>query len=137
MDALLYPKEGRRLVLCPDHENDLIVPNQLFAGQYYNRPTGQIFNQMGFEIFSYGVNPYYRPSTLAKLSFGATPLSTDRMASVAFMTQRAVKAIGWVKMYFLEAKMSPQQQRNEINFRHNFIVLPTEEAARGAIVSSN
>jgi hypothetical protein len=72
-----------------------------------------------------------------KKSYGAVPAATDRRASVAFCLERVGKAAGWVKMYYQEAKNDPLYQRNLVNFRHNAIVLPTREEARGAIVSDN
>jgi hypothetical protein len=51
--------------------------------------------------------------------------------------ERAAKAQGWTKMYYSEAAKDPAYQRNMMNFRHHFIVMPTREEARGAIVSDN
>ena len=50
---------------------------------------------------------------------------------------RAAKATGWTKMYWSQANTDPLYQRNLLNFRNNFIVLPTYEEGRGAIVSDN
>lgn len=136
-DKLQIPAVGRRLVLCADHLNDLIedTTNQYFKDQYYNRDSGKVYSQLGFEIYDYIANPYYRPSTGAKLSFGATPLATDFQASVMYSLARVVKATGWVKMYFTPAEIDTEYQQNRVNFRHNFIAMPTKEEARGAIVS--
>lgn len=131
------PEVGRRLVLCNDHVNDLLLDDQSFKDQYHNYETGKIANLYGFEIYEFGACPYYVPATKAKLSFGAVPSGTDRKASVAFCLERAAKASGWVKMYYSEAKNNPETQRSLINFRHNFIVMPTHEDSRGAIVSAN
>jgi len=131
------PDTGRRLVLCTDHLNDLLFSTQTFKDQYYDRATGTIYNQLGFEFYDYSGNPYFNPSTKVKLSFGAIPAATDRRASVYFNMARAAKASGWTKMYWSAANTDPLYQRNLINFRNNFIVLPTYEEARGAIVSDN
>jgi len=132
------PGNGRRLVLCTDHLNDLLFDSpQAFKDQYYNRADGGIYNQLSFEFYDYNGNPYFSPATKAKLSFGAIPAATDRRASVYFNMARAAKASGWTKMYFSAANTDPLYQRNLINFRNNFIVLPTYEEARGAIVSDN
>jgi hypothetical protein len=136
-DDMKAPVAGRRLVLCPDHVNDLLTADQKFAEQYYNYTTGKIANLYGFEVYEYVSNPYFVPATLAKKSFGSVPAVTDRMASVAFHTARAVKAAGITKMYYSEAKTDPLTQRNLVNFRHYFIVLPTAQEAIGAIVSNN
>lgn len=137
LDNLEVPEDGRRLVLSKDHENDLISLDQTFKDKFYNRTSGQVFNQLGFDIYSYSRNPYYNPSTKVKLSYGAIPTETDRRATIFFSLHRAAKAIGWMKMYFSEASTDPLNQRNLINFRHNHIVLPTKEEARGAIISDN
>lgn len=137
LDELEISDEGRRLVLCADHENDLLLLDSKFKDQYFNATSGKPYSQLGFEFFSYIACPYYTPTTKAKLSFGATPAATDRRASVFFSMERAAKATGWTKMYYSEAKNDPTMQRNLVNFRHNFIVMPTREEARGAIVSAN
>lgn len=136
IDALEISDMGRRLVLSKEHENDLIREDQKFKDQYYNRATGKPYNQLGFDFYSYARNPYYDPATKNKLSYGATP-TTHRRATVFFSEERCAKAVGWVKMYFSEAKTDTEYQRNLVNFRHHFIVLPTAEEARGAIVSAD
>lgn len=136
-DDLEIPSEGRRLVLCPDHENDMLLLDTKFKDQYYNAASGKPYNTLGFEFYSYVNNPYYRPSTKAKLAFGAVPLATDRRASVFFSLERVAKAQGSTKMYYSTASTDPQYQRNLVNFRHYYIVMPTREEGRGAIVSDN
>jgi hypothetical protein len=127
--------ENRRLVLCNEHVNDLILLDKDFKALFYNRKDGKIFSQLDFDIFDYVGNPYYNPATKTKLSFGAVPAATDRKASVFFSTDRTAKAIGWTEMY--EDKPDTQMQRYAVNFRQNAIYLPTAEEARGAIVSGN
>lgn len=138
IDALEIPEEGRRLVLCTDHHNDLLASDQSYRDYIFNTKSGKVTDLLyGFEIYSYVGNPYYTPSTKVKLAFGAVPADTDRKASVFFSLERAAKASGWVKMYFSEAKSDTLYQRNLMNFRHNYIVMPTREEARGAIISAN
>ncbi|MBS2100704.1 hypothetical protein [Carboxylicivirga linearis] len=136
LDKLEIPKEGRRLVLCQDHLNDLLETSQTFKDQYYDATSGKVFNRLGFEFYDYVANPYYNSTTLAKLSFGATPVAGDYEASVFFSVARAAKATGWTKMYYSESSTDPDNQQNRVNFRHYFIVLPTQEDSRGAIVSA-
>jgi hypothetical protein len=136
-DDQKIPNKGRRLVLCPDHVQDLLLEDQKFADQYYNYTTGKIANLYSFEVYEYVNNPYYVVATKTKKSFGAVPDAVDRMASVAFVVSRAVKASGKTKMYFSKAENDPQYQRNMINFRHYFIVLPSALKCIGAIVSGN
>lgn len=136
-DALEYPTEGRRLVLCTEHENDLLLLDPKFKDQFYNSTSGKPYNMLGFELYSYAGNPYYNATTLLKLAFTSTPTTDHQRASVAFLTGRMAKASGWTKMYYSEAKTDPDFQRNKVNFRHYFIVLPKVEDGRGAIVSGN
>lgn len=137
VDALEHPDQGRRLVLCNDHVNDLLLLDQKFKDQFYNSTTGKPFNSLGFDFYSYLGNPFYVPATRTKAAFGSVPGATDRRASVYFTLERASKANGWTKMYYSAAANDPEYQRNKVNFRHNFIVLPTREDGRGAIVSAN
>lgn len=136
-DDQKIPMKGRRLVLCNDHIQDLLLDDQKFADQYYNYTTGKIANLYGFEVYEYVNNPYYVVATKTKKSFGAVPGATDRQASVAFVVSRAVKASGKTKMYWKKAENDPEYQRNLMNFRHYFIVVPTALKCIGAIVSDN
>lgn len=135
-DKMEVPTDGRRLVLCSDHVNDLLLSDQKFATQYYNYTTGKIANLYGFEVYEYVSCPYFTTAG-AKKSFSATVGSTDRQASVAFYLQRMFKASGSTKMYYSEAAKSPQTQENLVNFRHYFIVLPKKQEAIGAIASAS
>ncbi len=137
LDDLEIPEEGRRLVLCNDHVNDILSWDQKFADQYYNYKSGKVSDFVGFQVFDYTGNPLYEPATKTKLAFGAVPTATSRKASVFFTLERAAKAQGWTKMYYSEAAKDPANQRNMMNFRHHFIVMPTREEGRAAIVSDN
>lgn len=134
-DNLEIDEENRRLVLCTDHVNDLIAEDKDFKALFYNRTTGRLVNMLSFQIDSYVANPYYNPTTKAKLAFGAIPSATDRKASVFFSLDRAAKAMGWTKAYIDEP--DTQNQRTLYNVRQYGIVLPTAEELRGAIVSGN
>jgi hypothetical protein len=136
LDDLEIPDEGRRLVLCAEHVNDLLTQDQTFKEQYYNYTTGKIANAYGFELYTYSGNPYYTVATKVKLAFGAVPQATDERASIFFSLERVAKASGWVKMYYKKAETDPENQRNLMNFRHHYIVMPTREEGRGAIISA-
>ena len=135
MDKAKMPKKGRRLVLCDDHINDLLVDDQNFSDQYYNYQTGKIANLYGFEVFEYSANPIFTAAGLKK-SFGAVAVAGEYQASVAFVKQRAVKASGETKMYYSKAETDTAYQQSLINFRHYFIVLPTKVDTRAAIRSA-
>ena len=133
-DDAKVPTKGRRLVLCNDHVQDLLLIDQKFADQYYNYTSGKIANLYGFEVYEYVNNPLFGQDG-AKKSFGAVAGAGDYQASVAFFAPRMFKAKGETKMYFSEAKTDPQNQRNLVSFRHMFIALPKKQQAIGAIVS--
>ncbi|MDD4406280.1 MAG: hypothetical protein PHO36_16140 [Parabacteroides sp.] len=133
-DKMRVPTEGRRLVLCTDHVNDLLLLDQKFAEQYYNYKTGKITSLYGFEVYEFVNNPFYT-SAGAKVAYHTAPGATDTQASVAFYAKRMFKATGTTKMYYSEAKNSPTTQENLVNFRHYFIVLPKKQEAIAAIIS--
>lgn len=135
-DDAKIPMAGRRLVLCHEHVQDLLLTDQKFADQYYNYTTGKISNLFGFEIFEYVNNPFYVIAAKTKLAFGGTPVvGTHSQASVAFVPSEMFKATGITKMYYSDAAISPLTQENLINFRHYFITLPKKNRAIGAIIS--
>lgn len=134
-DTLKLPVLGRRLVLCSEHVNDLLLSDQKFADQYYNYTTGKIANLFGFQVFEYNDPPVYTTAG-TKRAFGAAAATGDRNASVAFIAQNTFKAAGSTKMYASEASTDPQNQRNLISFRHYFTVLPKLQKGLGAIVST-
>jgi len=135
-DVLKVPVNGRILVLCPDHVNDLLENDQKFAEQYYNYVSGKISNLYSFKVYEYTDCPYYDETTLEKLPWGTVPTATDVQASVSFFAPRMMKATGSTKAYLLEAKADPQNQENLVNFRHYFICLPLKNEAISAIVST-
>lgn len=133
-DAAKVPTTGRRLVLCQDHVNDLLLEDQKFADQYYNYTTGKIANLYGFEVYEFANCPLYTTAGNKK-NFGTSASTGEYQASFAFYAPRVFKATGSTKMYFSEAATDPQNQQNLINFRHYFVALPKKADAMGAIVS--
>jgi len=132
-DKLRIPTQGRRLVLCSDHVNDLLMIDQKFADQYYNYTTGKIANLYGFAVYEFANNPYYSTAGV-KCALKST---TGYQASFAFYTPRVFKATGSTKMYWSAAETDPEYQRNKVNFRHYFICMPKLADAIGAIYSAS
>ena len=132
-DALRVPVEGRILVLCPDHVNDLLLEDTSFAQRYNNTESGKIANMYGFEIYEYVDAPAFTVSTKKKLAYGAELAATDRSASVAFYAPRMMKATGETKAYIDEPDTQNQEWR--YNVRHYFVCLPLKNEAVAAIVS--
>lgn len=135
MDNLKVPADNRRLVLCPDHVNDLLLTEQSFREQYnINRTDGTVGKLYGFSIYEYGDNPLYTTAG-EKKKLDAQPEAGEFQCSFAFYGPRVFKATGSTKMYYSEANTDPQNQRNLINFRHYFLCMPKKEDA-GAVMMS-
>lgn len=129
LDKLKVPAENRRLVLCPDHVNDLLLASQNFREQYnIDRGTGKVGKLYGFDIFEYANTPLYTQAGVKK-ALGATAEKGEFQCSFAFYTPRVFKATGSTKMYYSEASTDPEYQRNKINFRHYFICMPKKTDA--------
>lgn len=124
MDKLGIPAEGRRLVLCNDHVNDLLETSEAFEKQYnINRTDGTLGRLYGFDIYEYVNTPIYAKNG-EKKDVGATAGTGEFQCSFAFYKQRVFKCTGETKMYYSEAKNDPQHQQNLINYRHYFIAMP-------------
>lgn len=135
LDKLKVPAQGRRLVLCSDHANDLLEVSQVFKEQYnINRNDGTVGRLYGFDIYEFGNNPLYTTAGVKK-DVGETAEAGEFQCSFAFYTQRVFKATGSTKMYYSEAATDPEYQRNKINFRHYFICMP-KKADAGAVMMS-
>lgn len=135
LDKLKVPADKRRLVLCPDHVNDLLMVDQKFKEQYnLNQTEGKIGRLYGFDIYEYGNTPLY---TVAgeKKALAAAPEAGEFQCSFAFYIQRVFKATGSTKMYYSEASTDPEYQRNKINFRHYFICM-FKKADAGVVIRS-
>ncbi len=134
-DTAKLPSVGRRLVLCADHIEDLLLMDQKFAQHFYNYTSGKIANLYGFEVYEYVNNPLFT-SAGAKKTYGAVAEDGDYQATVAFCVNEMFKASGKTKMYWSDAKNDPDYQRNKVNFSHRYICLPKTTRATGAIYSA-
>ena len=135
LDRLKVPAGNRRLVLCPDHVNDLLMTNQSFERQYnIDRNTGKVGNLYGFDIYEYANNPVYTTAGVKK-KLGEAGTKGEFACSFAFYTQRVFKASGSTKMYYSEASTDPQNQRSLINFRHYYLCMPKKADAGVVMVS--
>ncbi len=135
LDNLGVPAENRRLVLCTDHVNDLLLSDQSFKEQYnIDRNTGKIGHLFGFDIYEFANTPIYT-SAGAKKKLTESATTGEFNCSFAFYTKRVFKATGSTKMYFSPAETDPEYQRNKINFRHRFLAMP-KKADAGAVMMS-
>jgi hypothetical protein len=137
-DAMKMPQDGRVLVLCPDHSNDLLETSKNYAEHYnINDTEGKITRLYGFDIYEYNECPYYNASTLNKVAYDKTAGSTDMQASVAFRVNDMMRANGSVQFYHQDAVNDPLYHRNLVNFRKWNIALPLKsECTRAAVVSA-
>lgn len=133
-DNMEVPEDGRVLVLCPDHVNDLLELDQSFKDKYYNYTSGKLMNMYGFEVYTFVNAPYFNKNGV-KLAYNAVPTATDHKGSFAFYRPRTFRAQGSTKMYYSEAATNPLTQENLVNFRNYDIVLPKKMEAIGAIYS--
>ncbi len=125
--------DGRRLVLCTRHFNDLLRDRKNFGDKLVNYNTGMPAPVIaGFELFQYNGNPLFTSAGVKK-AFGAVKTATDREASVVFWKDGVAKKTGMTKQYFTPAASNPRTQANELNYRHYFIVVPFQAKAVGAI----
>ena len=137
-DAMQVPPVGRRLVLSADHWNDLLSDE---SKKYFNtllvdfRAGMPVPSIAGFEIFSYIANPFFDADG-NKLPWGAAADETDMRASVAFYVPNIAMKTGLTKQYFSPATLDPQNQTNQLNYRHYFIVAPKQKMYYGAIASA-
>lgn len=132
-DKIKTPLVGRRLVLCADHYNDLLLDRANFGDQLVNYVRGQVAPVIaGFEIFQYEVMPVYTAGT--KKAYGAITVAGDKTASVAFLADNIAKKTGNTKQYFTAAKDNPTTQTNQLAYRHYFIAVPFRAEMIGGII---
>lgn len=134
-DKAQIPPNNRILVLSAEHYNDLLTADQRFALQYMNIRSGEVLRLYGFDVYKFIDVPLYGIDGKKK-AYGAPAEAKDAEASVAFYAEDMFKASGMTKMYYHDAKTSPQYQRNLVNFRHYFILLPKKQRSIGALYSA-
>lgn len=133
-DLAEIPVEGRRLVLCSEHYNKLLIDRERFANLLLNMNSGSVAPQIaGFEIYQYMGNPHFTAAG-AKKAWDSIPEPTDLPASVAFYTENIAKKTGMTKQYFAPASNDPENQTNKLNYRHYFIAVPAKLEGIGAII---
>lgn len=134
LDDQNVPRQGRRLVLCNDHIEDLLLTSEVFRNQYIDIQSGRVLNLFGFEIYEDSYAPMYNTSTLARMAFGATP-TTEKAASTAFWTNEVFHAKGSANMYYDLASQNPTMRESVVGFRMYHIMMPKKRRSQAAIVS--
>lgn len=126
--------EGARLVLSPDHWNDLLLDRKNFGNQLVDYVKGKPAPQIaGFNLYQYDNPPRYTAAGVKK-AYNAIPEATDKPASVAFQPENIAKKTGLTKQYFVEAKNNPSGQTNDLAYRHYFVATPFRQRQIGAIL---
>ena len=127
-------EEGRRLVLCTNHWNDLLLDRKNFGNQLVDYAKGKPAPFISdFELHKYPVMPLYT-SLKVKKAYGAIVEAGDTVASVCFVKEKIGKKTGLTKQYFAEAKNNPATQTNDLSYRHYFIAVPYQNKHIAAIV---
>ncbi len=140
VDTAGIPEEDRELVLCSQHQNDLIYDflhgNNNVRATLENLAKGRLEAPLlDFTLSRFLATPHFNPTTKAKLAFGAIPTATDQKASVFYYRPDMFRAAGSTKQYADEPDTQTQEWR--YNVRHYYIILPRKQRAIGAIVSDN
>ncbi|MCT4644367.1 MAG: hypothetical protein N4A74_05210 [Carboxylicivirga sp.] len=129
------------MVLCPEHETDLILDRDsaaLFADRkiFFDDVTGKVKSVMGFKFFSNNAVLAYDNSG-HKLAKGAVLTSTDRRASLFFYAPNTVKHIEKVKILYKPETQDTESADPKSTFRTQTygMIDRIEDYAVGAIVS--
>jgi hypothetical protein len=131
LDKLLVPKEGRILVLCPDHVADLLNEDRTFQTQYHNAVDGVLSKSYyGFKIYESTYNPTYTAG--AKVAFGAA--DGAQVASIIMHEKTCFKAVGSVERFARAAENDPENRAHTIGFRLWFIGIAIRDEGVGAII---
>lgn len=134
LDKLNIPKEGRVLVLCPDHVADLLIEDLTFKTRYQDANGGMITaNYYGFKTYESTYCPKYDATTKARLPFGSAAAGVE--GSVIFHKKTTVKAPGSVQRFARAAADNPEMRENTIGFRLWFIAVVIKDEGSSAIIS--
>ncbi|OBW40813.1 hypothetical protein AB670_02764 [Chryseobacterium sp. MOF25P] len=134
-DTAGVAEDDRRLVLCENHWNDLLLDRKNFGNQLIDYVKGKPNpNIAGFELHKYGANPYYTVATKVRKPYGSVPVAGDRQASIMFVKTNIAKKTGSTKQYFAQAAGDPENQTNRLNYRHYFVATKFQNRDCAAII---
>lgn len=133
-DDAEWPEENRRLTLCTNHWNDLLLDRKNFGNQLVDYAKGKPSPVIaGFELHQYIKMPLYTAAG-AKRPYGVVADPTDKTASVAFYKEGIAKKTGITTQYFTPAAINPTRQSNDLSYRHYFVVTPYKNERIGALI---
>ncbi|MBK5719786.1 hypothetical protein JGH11_02745 [Dysgonomonas sp. Marseille-P4677] len=122
-----FPKNERVLVLCPEHEADLLSEDS----DRYNAvmTTGKLAT---FKVYTFSDNALYDPATGKKQPKGAL---TGNESSFAFVKSRTLRCMGDIEGE--PEKHWAKERGYLIGLQMRFIALPLQSKGFGAIYSDN
>lgn len=130
-DKLNVPKQGRILVLCPEHVSDLLNEDRTFYQQYHSAKAGALtMTFYGFKIHEANYTPMYLAGD--KTAWGA--VNGTQVSSIAFHKNWAVKSTGTVKRYMRDAQTDPENRESVLGFRLWFIAVAIRDEGVGALI---
>ena len=135
IDATDCNPMGRRLVLCGDHWNDLLLDRKNFGDKFINYVAGEVLDLLGFKVYPYQLCPKFTTAG-TKVAWGVVnPPATAKQASIFFQENNIGKKTGDTKQYFVASAQNPRTQANELNYRHYYVAIPFLNRYIGAIVN--
>ena len=102
------PTEGRILILCSQHANDLLEQDVAFATRYNNTETGKIGKIYSFDIYESPLIQKYATAGTKK-DYDAASASTDLSASIAFYAPICMRAQGTTQVFIDEPTAEYQE----------------------------
>lgn len=121
-----YPLEGRVLLLCPEHEEDLLAEDVNRYNQIMT--TGQV---AGFKVYTFNGNPNYSTAGV-KADYGTT---NAQPASIAFVKSEVMRAMGTIEG-------EPEKRWADyrgwlLGFQLRFVAMPFRNQGIAAIYSAS
>lgn len=139
-NTLKFPKQGRILVLCPQHKADLLAQDALLFKNFADLKTGSVMPLYGFEIYEYGGFATFNGSSGVKVSvdenqsFVAAP-STDAPSSLFYCESEVMHALGELDVFFTQKSTSATMRSDIIGYQARFTAQSIRNKACGAIYS--
>lgn len=133
-DKLKVPQTGRVLVLCPEHQEDLINADAQLFKAFANQRTGEILQLFGFDVYVSTLTATYNSTTGAKVNYGATAASTDSPSSLFYHENEVMRADGDTEMF--SRLRDPEQDGDIVGFSKRFIGMPIRNKYIGSIYSA-
>jgi len=130
------PMDQWRLVLSNQHIADLLHYDVTLNTRMQNNADGSIMpNFYGFKTFRDIYTPTYAADGTLN-AWGAAPVGTDMVSSIAFAPIRSWQAAGFRKTYYSPAAQDPLNQRSLFNIRVHHGGGKTKAEGFGGILSA-